>query len=101
AMLLNGRVVASTFAHPRAGMGRVERRLDDGTGDLVVSYWTRKYTEWSDSYPERYDTRTGQSTPILSGQIPLGVQDWLVDGQGHIRAAMGDKDDKRFLMVRE
>ena len=101
AMLLNGRVVASTFARPRAGMGRVERRLDDGSGNVVVSYWKRKYSEWSDSYPELYDTRKGQSTPILTGQIPLGIQDWLVDGQGHIRAAMGERDAQRFLTVRQ
>ena len=82
-------------------MGRVERRLDDGSGNVVVSYWKRKYSEWSDSYPELYDTRKGQSTPILTGQIPLGIQDWLVDGQGHIRAAMGERDAQRFLTVRE
>lgn len=98
-MIFGGRVVASAFARPRDGLGSVDRVIADGSGDVVTSLWKWKHLEWSDSYPERYDTRKGRKTPLLTGQIPTGVQEWFTDEQGKVRAAEGVRDAQAFMLV--
>jgi dienelactone hydrolase len=101
-MLLNlfGRDISSTvYRNPRKGLGEVERILDDGTGDVITSYWKWKHLEWNDSYPERYDTRTGRTTALFQGQIPLGIQYWVADSKGALRAAMGIVAGDTFMLA--
>ena len=94
------------FSEDRAGMvamGQFVRTLTDGSGDVVSANWTHTMkfgygNHWLDSTPMRYDTRTGREKQLLvTGRVPHGVQDWIVDGQGRVRAGMSSENGQTAM----
>lgn len=83
-------------------IGQFVRTLTDGTGDVISAYWTQtmKYgygNHWIDSMPARYNTRTGREKEILAGRVPHGIQQWIADGQGRIRAGMSSENGETAM----
>ena len=100
---LDGRGLAVVqTAIARNPMEQFVRSLTDGSGDVISAKWTQtsKYgygNHWIDSIPMLYDTRTGHEKDILTGRVPHGIQQWIVDGQGHVRAGMSSENGETTI----
>ena len=92
------------FAGPvaRDSMGQFVRTLTDGSGDIISAYWTATMksgygNRWLDSLPVRFDTRSGHADELFPGRVPHGIQQWIVDGQGHVRAGMSSENGETAM----
>jgi dienelactone hydrolase len=86
------------------------RTLRDGTGDIIVAHIThgeatgtssRYHVEVSGLVPLRMDTRTGHVAPILAGQVPDHVFEWIIDEKGSVLGAVAENENKDRLLVPE
>jgi dienelactone hydrolase len=78
-----------------AGMGDELVHIDRKAGFLLLKSRDHRHgtpAMW------RIDLATGTSIQIVAAQPH--VRDWLVDGAGVVRAGMGEKGDKSFLVYR-
>lgn len=78
-----------------AGMGDELVHVDRKAGFLLLKSRDHRHgtpAMW------RIDLATGTSTQVVAAQPH--VRDWLVDGAGVVRAGMGEKGDKSFLVYR-
>lgn len=78
-----------------AGMGDELVHVDRKAGFLLLKSRDHRHgtpAMW------RIDLATGTSTQIVAAQPH--VRDWLVDSAGVVRAGMGEKGDKSFLVYR-
>lgn len=90
----NGRITQLGRARV-AGMGDELVHVDRKAGFLLLKSRDHRHgtpAMW------RIDLATGASTRIVAAQPH--VRDWLVDGAGVVRAGMGEKGDKSFLVYR-
>ena len=78
--------------------------LHDGTGDIVVYHWKANLklyamgSEWTGTTPIRMNPRTGALSD-MGDKWPDHVQDWVIDGKGHVRAGLQSVDGQSTLMV--
>jgi len=86
------------------------RTLTDGSADVIVMYWSltqavgienRWHIDIAGTTPLRLDTRTGRTSDVVLGRKPGYVYDWLVDGNGKLRAAMSDHEGESTVFIPE
>jgi acetyl esterase/lipase len=86
------------------------RTLRDGTGDIIVAHIThgeavgapgRYHVEVSGEVPLRQDTRTGHVTPLITGEVPDNVYEWIIDEKGSVLGAVARSENTSRLLVPE
>ncbi len=78
--------------------------LHDGSGDVVITHWTQDYkfdtngSEWTGTSPMRMNASTG-SLDDMGKVWPDHVFQWLLDGAGHVRAAVQTNGGKTTILT--
>jgi dienelactone hydrolase len=78
--------------------------LHDGSGDVVIGHWTadlKLYAYGSEAIgvaPLRMNVRTGAITE-MGKAWPDHVFEWVIDGQGQVRAGLQRQDGQTTLLV--